>query len=147
MLTRPQPLLCLERFVLPPESAWGRGSCVFSSLIKTSGWWIRGHTDTFDPPPAPARLLQADASEQEARGRAGNENQAPDQDLAAAEVRHKQAVVYERAKDEREGAGNGSGNTKGPQRIAASAVIVITRPLSLLDWAASHRRTNSECAW
>ncbi len=77
----------------------------------------RGQTGTFHPPPAPARLLQADrASEQEARGRAGNEDQAPDQDLAAAEVRHKQALVCERAKEEREGAGNGSGNTKGPQR-------------------------------
>jgi hypothetical protein len=41
-LTRPPPLLCLERIVLPPESARGCGSCVFSSLIKTSGWWIRG---------------------------------------------------------------------------------------------------------
>ena len=31
--------------------------------------------------------------------------------------------------------------------IAASSMIVITRPLSLLDRAASHRRTNSEWAW
>ena len=72
---------------------------------------------TLDPPPAPARLLQANrVGEQETRGRAGNEDQAPDQDLAAAAVRHKQALVCERAKEEREGAGNGSGNTKGPQR-------------------------------
>src|SRR5258708_33875789 len=83
--TRPPPLLRLERIALPPESARGCGSCFFSSLIKTSGWWIRGQTGTFDPPPAPARFLQADpAGEQEARGRAGNEDQAPDQDLAAA---------------------------------------------------------------
>jgi len=69
-------------------------------LIKTSGWWIRRQTWTFDPPPAPANLLQADrASEQEARGRAGNEHQAPYQDLAAAEVGQKQAVVCDRAKE------------------------------------------------
>ena len=77
----------------------------------------QAQTGTFDPPPAPARLLEANrASEQEARDRAGNEDQTPDQDLAAAKVRHKQAVVCKRAKDEREGAGNGSGNPKGPQR-------------------------------
>jgi hypothetical protein len=49
---------------------------------------------------AQASLLQADrASEQEARGRAGNEHQAPDQDLAVAEIRQKQAVVCDRAKE------------------------------------------------
>jgi hypothetical protein len=59
----------------------------------------QGAIGNFDPPPAPARLLQANASEQEARGRAGNEHQAPDQDLAVAEIRQKQAVVCDRAKE------------------------------------------------
>jgi hypothetical protein len=79
--------LCLERIVLPPESARGCGSCVFSSLIKTSGWWIRGQTGTFDPPPPRPfsyRLTaQGEDPAEETYSTRGRSCSAPDDCLAA----------------------------------------------------------------
>jgi len=47
-------------------------------LDKNERVWIRGQTGTFDPPPAPARFLQADPARRAGgTARAGNEDPKP----------------------------------------------------------------------